>query len=264
MAYSKEELARIRRRGSERAIALAIQGRWREAIAVNENLIKNFTNNVDAYNRLGRAHMELGEYPEARQAYGRALELDPYNVIARKNLKRLQHLGEFRVAGGDSDQRVEPQGFIKETGKAGVLALCRLAPVTVLASVVAGDEVNLKEEGSALVVKTRRDAYLGQVDPKHSKRLIGLINGGNRYNARVVSITEDAVSIIIRETYQHPDQLGQLSFPPKGFERTRPPVGDRLLHYERAYEEADEEPGYSIIDNDGEIESGNQEHRDSD
>ncbi len=264
VAYSKEELVRIRRRSSERAIALAMQGRWREAIAVNESLIKNFANDVDAYNRLGRAHMELGEYPEARQAYGRALELDPYNVIARKNLKRLQQLGEVGEAAGDSDQRVEPHGFIEETGKAGVLSLGQLAPAAVLASVVAGDEVNLKAEGSALVAKTRRDVYLGQVDPRYGKRLIGLINGGNRYSARVVSINEDAVSIIVREIYQHPSQMGQLSFPPKAFERMRPLVGDRLLRYERTYEETDEESGYSIVEDEGETEPGDQERSESD
>jgi hypothetical protein len=168
------------------------------------------------------------------------------------------------VAAGDSDQRVEPHGFIEETGKAGVLALYQLAPATVLASVVAGDEVNLAVEGPTLVVKTRRDAYLGQVDPRHSKRLVGLIDGGNRYSARVVSVTEEAVSIIVRETYQHPSQLGQLSFPPRAFDRTRPPVSDRLLRYEPTYEESDEEPGYSIVEDEGETGPGDREHTDGD
>ncbi len=33
-------------------------------------------NDVDAYNRLGRAHIELGEYSLAREAYKRGLEVE--------------------------------------------------------------------------------------------------------------------------------------------------------------------------------------------
>ena len=96
------------------------------------------------------------------------------------------------------------------------------------------------------------------MDPKHSKRLIGLINGGSRYSAGVVSIAEDAISISVRETCQAPGQVGQLSFPPKALKRVRSPVGDRLLRHERADEESDEEAGYSIGD-EGETESGGRE-----
>ena len=66
---------RLRRQSSKQAIALAMQGRWREAVAVNKSLIESFPSDVDAYNRLGRAYMELGEYSQAREAYQQALEL---------------------------------------------------------------------------------------------------------------------------------------------------------------------------------------------
>ena len=59
MSYQEEEQVSLRRRGSKQAIALAMQGRWREAVAANKSLIESFPNDVDAYNRLGRAYMEL-------------------------------------------------------------------------------------------------------------------------------------------------------------------------------------------------------------
>ena len=88
MAYHEEERTRLRRQSTKQAIALAMQGRWREAVVANKSFLESFPNDVDAYNRLGRAHMELGEYALAREAYEKAVEIDSYNTIAKKNLNR--------------------------------------------------------------------------------------------------------------------------------------------------------------------------------
>ena len=132
MAYQEEEQVRLRRQRSKHAIALAMQGRWREAVAANQEIIASFPNDVDAYNRLGRAYIELGENSPAKEAYGRAIELDPYNVIAQRNLRRLSYLGEAVVGSEADSDRAEPQHFIEETGKAGVVNLYHLAPVLLL------------------------------------------------------------------------------------------------------------------------------------
>ncbi len=246
MTYQEEEQVRLRRRGSKRAIALAMQGRWQEAVAANKSLLESFPNDVDTYNRLGRAYMELGEYSRAKEAYSRAIELDPYNIIAKKNLHRLSQLGEGMVSSGDAFHKVEPQHFIEETGKAGVVNLYRLAPREMLAKMVAGDRVYLKVDGSSLIVQDGRGEYLGQVE--HGQRLIKLMKGGNKYTATVISSTEAMMTIIIREVYQDPSQAGQLSFLSKGFERIRPYVGDRIFRRELEYEEGvAEEPGYTIV-----------------
>jgi len=253
MTYREEEQVSLRRRGSKQAIALAMQGRWREAIAANNSLIESFPNDVDAYNRLGRAYMELGEYSRAREAYSRALELDSYNAIAKKNLHRLSHLGEGVVGSEDAFHKVEPRHFIEETGKAGVVNLIRLAPREVLAKMVAGDKVYLSIDDSSLVVRNGRGEYLGQVEPRHGQRLIKLMEGGNQYAAAVISSTEETMTVIIREVYQAPGQVGQLSFPSKGLERIRPYLGDRIFRRQLEDEEGVvEEPGYTIVGGDGE------------
>jgi tetratricopeptide (TPR) repeat protein len=231
MAYQEEEQVRLRRQRSKQAIALAMQGRWREAVAANEDIIASFPGDVDAYNRLGRAHMELGDYALAKGAYARAIELDPYNIIAQKNLQRLSYLGEGAGEEDDSD-RVEPQHFIEETGKTGVVALHRLAPLSVLAKMGAGDRVYLKVDGAGLNVENGRGEYVGQVEPKHGQRLIKMMGGGNRYSAAIVSINEERVTVIIREIYQDPSQAGQLSFPPRGTESLRPYLSDKMLRRE--------------------------------
>ncbi len=238
MTYQEEEQVRLRRQRSKHAIALAMRGRWREAVAANKDIIRSFPNDVDAYNRLGRAYIELGEYSQAKEAYGRAIELDPYNVIAQKNLRRLSYLGEA-VVGSEADaDKAEPQHFIEETGKAGVVDLYRLAPREILAKMVAGDRVYLKVDGSGLTVENARGEYLGQVEPKHGQRLIKLMAGGNQYTAAIVSSTEDRVTVIIREVYQDPSQAGQLSFPSKVAEGLRPYLSDKMLRRELEYMEA--------------------------
>jgi len=252
MPYRDEEQAKLRRHSSKHAIALAMEGRWREATAANISILSNFPNDVDAYNRLGRAYMELGDYSQAREAYTRATELDPYNIIAQKNLHRLSQLGEPIVRPETDSRTAEPQHFIEEIGKAGMVNLYRLAPPEILARMVAGDRVSLKADGVSLIVENGHGEYLGKVEPKHAQRLIKLMEGGNRYTAAIVSSTEGTLTVIIREVYQDPSQAGQLSFPPRGFEVPRTSVGDRIIKRELEYEEAAvEKPGYTIIDGEG-------------
>ncbi len=56
------------------------------------------------------------------------------------------------------------------------------------------------------------------------------------------------MTVMIRETFQHPSQAGKLSFPPKGMEEFRPILGERLMKMEA--EEEEEDSGYTIIGGD--------------
>ena len=248
MAYDDDRQVRLRRERSKQAIALAMQSRWREAVATNKSIIGDFPNDINAYNRLGKAFMELGEYAQAREAYSRVLEIDSYNTIAEKNLTRLSHLEEGGVGSEGETLGVEPHQFIEEAGKAGVVDLHRLAPKEVLARVVAGARVYLKIDGQNLIVEAGNGQYLGQVVPRHGKRLIRLMQGGNEYVAAITSSTEDVASIIIREVYQHSSQVGQLSFPARGVEELPPEISHRMPRREVGYtEESVESSGYTVI-----------------
>src|SRR5205814_6163999 len=90
--YPTEDRLRQKRSKSEQAISLAMKNRWDEAAQLNREILDIFPNEVDAYNRLGKALTELGRYAEARDAYAQAVKLDPLNGIAAKNLQRLGKL----------------------------------------------------------------------------------------------------------------------------------------------------------------------------
>ncbi|MCX6009314.1 MAG: tetratricopeptide repeat protein [Chloroflexi bacterium] len=241
MPDREEDKARLRRKASQEAISLAMQSRWQEAVTVNQSILELFPTDIDAYNRLGRAFMELGEFAKAKEAYSRGLELDPNNAIAQKNLQRLSLLPASKVKVKEERREVAPDLFIGEMGKAGVVNLQNLAPGEVLARMAAGNQVDLKVRGQQLIIENEQGEYLGLVEPPHGFRLARLIEGGNKYTAAIVNIDNDTARVIIREVFQHPNQIGRPSFPVKAVEGFQPHVKDTLLRHEAVEEEALEE-----------------------
>jgi hypothetical protein len=126
------------------------------------------------------------------------------------------------------------------------VALYEMVPKEARARLVAGDKVYLKPDGSTLVVESGRGEYIGKVDPKYALRLVRLMLGGNQYTASVVKSTAESMTVMIRETYQHPSQAGKLSFPPKGMDEFRPYASDKLLKIDSEDGE-EEDSGYTII-----------------
>src|SRR5213080_4612526 len=90
--FPTEDRLRQKRTKSEQAISLAMKNRWDEAAQLNREILELFPNEVDAFNRLGKALTELGRYGEARDAYAQAAKLDPLNGIATKRLQQLTKL----------------------------------------------------------------------------------------------------------------------------------------------------------------------------
>jgi len=253
MPDREEDKDRIRRQLTREAIDLAMENRWEEAVALNKSIIESFPTDIDAYNRLGRALMELGELAQAKEAYSKALGLSPNNTIAKKNISRLSLLPELLETDKGGPHKVAPQLFIGEMGKSGVVNLHNLAPKEILAKMAAGEEVHLKVRGRLLVVENERGEYLGEVEPKHGLRLAKLIEGGNRYSAAIVSLTESGAKVIIREVFQHPGQAGRLSFPVKAVEGFRPYIRESLLRYGEAEEEEVWEEGEYTSEEEGEL-----------
>ena len=236
MTYQTEDRARIRRKRADLAIQLALQSRWEEAVTVNRDIVSLYPSDVDAWNRLGKALAELGRYQESREAYGKTLEIDSTNTIARKNLARLAVLGEVAPARAEPKQQLDPQIFIEETGKTGITALYRVNR-EVLARMTAGDRVELRPEGNVLLVENTRGEYLGEVEARLGLRLLKLMQGGNQYAAALTSLANATGRVIIKEVYQHPSQAGRPSFPAIGTEVVRPYIRGSILKHEGEEEE---------------------------
>lgn len=245
MPEREEEKTGVWRIRIQEAIKLAQENRWQEAVVANQSIIEVFPNDVDAYNRLGRSYMELGELKKAKEAYSKALELSPSNSIAKKNLDRLALLKGVHIAKNEQRRKLPPSAFIPDTGKAGVVNLLEIAPQSVLVKMVPGEQVFLTVRNQDVVVENYKGEYLGLVEPEHGLRLAKLIKGGNQYIAGIVSLDNDKVKVMIRETMQHPSQTGKLSFPIRVAESYPAHVKDSLLRHSAGEDEGLEEPEFA-------------------
>ena len=214
MAYQQtEDKVKTKQERTKAAIALAMQSRWSEAVAVNRSLIDDFPGDLESYNRMGRALTELGRIDEAREAFGRVLEVSPHNTIARKNLDRLDQLGD-NLPRNQPTHRRATRAFIGESGKTLVTSLVNVAPPKTLARLTPGDDVNLELSARRLNVTDEASGEeIGQVESKTASRIKRLMSGGNRYAATIKSVDDREVTIIIREVYKHPSQARIVSFP---------------------------------------------------
>lgn len=252
MTNQTDDRARMRRQLAEQAVNLAMQSKWEEAAAINRQVLALDPRSVDAYNRLGKALTELGRYGDARAAYSRTLEIDGANSIAKKNLSRLQTLGDS-AAPTEGRQKVDPDLFIEETGKTGTTQL-QNPDAQSLRVMTAGDLVLLREQDSQLQVTDTLGNYLGAIEPRLALRLVNFMKNGNQYAAAIANVNPagDMVRIIIKETFQSADNVGKLSFPPTAPSDFRAYTKDSLLRHDDDddidHDEHDQDDGWEATD----------------
>ncbi|HEU5012121.1 MAG TPA: tetratricopeptide repeat protein [Roseiflexaceae bacterium] len=217
MAKHQDEKMRQRRRLQDQAIELASKSQWDEAVEVNQQIVE-LGEDADAFNRLGKAFFELGRLNDAREAYQNALRIMPSNLIAKRNVERLEDLiarhGDENRIDRTGRQLVDLRLFIAETGKTALTTLMDVQRA-VANTLVTGEQVQLKIEGQYVLILNSHGEIIGRLEPKVAQRLSELMNGGNRYIAAVAQANGNQIRVLIRETFQHPSQRNRVSFPGK-------------------------------------------------
>lgn len=198
------------------ARAAAIEGKWDEAIERNQELMERFPQDAEAHNRLGRAYHEFGRYGEAYESYLAALRIDAANLIARRNLQRLEHLrGRTEGEGGRMSTVPRTHVFIEEVGKTSVEELVNPLSIDELAEVAPGEQLELAVEGKRLYVLDGNGKRLGEIQSKTAERVVELQSGGNRYEVYALGLASGSLRVILREVYRDPSQVTKVSFPGK-------------------------------------------------
>jgi hypothetical protein len=215
---SGQSRGRARRQLVEQARKYATEGKWREALEVNQQLIERSPKDVDAHNRLGKAYFELRRFRSAYEAYQTAYTIDPANVIAQRNISRIEPLKDTEEENVDIPELgpLRQNVFIEEVGKTYVDDLVNVATGPVLTELSSGDRLQLVIEGNAVTVKDLEGTFIGQLEPRLANRMIELLGVGNQYEAYVTSSTGMSVRIIIREVLKDPSMVNRLSFPRQG------------------------------------------------
>jgi tetratricopeptide (TPR) repeat protein len=204
-----------RRQLIEDARLTAMEGRWDDALTINEQIIERTPRDAAAFNRLGKAQVELGNPQLAIEAYTSSLKIDPANMIARRNLQRLEQLRGHGNGTEARQKRLTPRTnvFIQEVGKTWVDELVNPAPTDVLADVASGEALELKVKSGRLLVNRGDGVTLGEIDPRTAERVIQLMKGGNTYEIYALGQSSAGLRIILRENYRHPSQADRVSFP---------------------------------------------------
>ena len=206
-----------RRQLAEDARRAALDGNWEDAVALNEQIITQSDRDTIAYNRLGRAYIALGQLNEAKDAYTRALHSDPANLIARRNLQRLEIM---RVPGGKFTTDVTRPGavprtsvFLEEVGRTWVDELVNPGETLTLADISPGEQLVLSDEDDRLIVRRANGDLLGEIEPKTGRRVLELMRQGNRYEIYALGLAGQTLRIILREVHRDPSLATTVSFP---------------------------------------------------
>ena len=78
----------------EFGITVAQRGLWREAVFQWERAVEIDPTYAAAYNNLGIAYEHEGELTKAREAYERALKLEPNNAMIQQNYELFKEIND--------------------------------------------------------------------------------------------------------------------------------------------------------------------------
>lgn len=212
-----QQKSKTKKQLNQEALTASLEHRWDDAIALNDEIIGRFPRDAEALNRKGRAFMELGKLADARESYSDALKADPANMIARRNLQRLETIyqadGAEETAPARTQQIPKANVFIEEIGKTWIDDLTHPVENDVLAQVAPGDTLKLVVEGERVFVHTLEDVRLGQVDQSIGSRMARFMSIGHEFEVFALGQTMNSLRVIIRETVAAEESEGTMTFP---------------------------------------------------
>lgn len=183
------------------AIRAAMDSDWELAIKLNTQILKDNPKDPETLNRLGRAFLEVGNYKKAIECFNKVVRLDKYNLIAQRNLEKLEALDKRKTTTHKNQTIYTRCDFIEETGKTKVVGLVNLAPTRDLAGLSVSTPLVIKSKRHTGAIYTCGDdaIYLGCLPDDIGHKLSTLIDSGNTYEAFIKSINKTGVVIFIRE-----------------------------------------------------------------
>lgn len=197
---------------AQQAIAAAMSGNWEEAERLNLEILNITPQDVDSFNRLGRAYLEQGKKKDAQKTFKKVLSIDKYNRIAEKNLEALKGLKVKR----NNKVTIAPDLFIEEPGKTKTVTLIKVADKKAVVSLSIGEELKLQARKHSIACLGQNGDYIGRLPDDLSQRLTKLIAGGNKYQAHVRALDFPEVKIFVRELKRAKRLADYPSFPVKG------------------------------------------------
>lgn len=206
----------------QQAIDAAIENNWETAITLNTEITTEKPENLGGWLRLGYAHLQLKQVPDAIKAYKKALSIQPKHPLATENLERAKILKEKLKASPTSStkkgalperKRLDPTLFLDVPGKTKTVQLVNLGQKTELADLHIGDEVELKIKKRKIEVRSADSGYVGALPDDVSKRLFSFLDAGSTYTTYIKEASLSRVLVFIKEMTKGEDVAQYISFP---------------------------------------------------
>ncbi len=192
----------------QKAIKAALQSEWTNAIEINKQILEQHPQDLESLNRLARAYLELGDIVKSKKTYKEVLSLDPYNVIALKNVKRFQAIkGSTTEISNKIVKSLKSNGstsnhiinFIEEPGKTKVVQLVRPASPATLFTLHSGERALMAPKARGIQIMTEANVYVGRLPDDLAFQLQYFIKNGNSYEAFIKQVLQNTVYVFLRE-----------------------------------------------------------------
>lgn len=199
----------------EEAINEALKGNFQNAIEINKQIVAKDSSNIDAYLRLGFAHLQLNNLNAAKRYYYKALKLQPANQIAKINLEKINILGKKGKYKNfeKNSLSLDPNLFLNIPGKTKIVPLVNLGQINLLAKLKIGQKVFLKIKKRRIEVRTEQNEYIGALPDDISKRLIFFIASKSSYSTYIKEAFKNQVDVFIKEETKSKKVAKLPSFP---------------------------------------------------
>lgn len=186
------------------AVSAALDYNWELAIELNKKILKNNPEDIETLNRLARAYFEIGNITKSRQTYKSVTDIDGFNVIAKKNLTRLNRLAtnqkdSLPIDNSKQNFRELFQKLASEPGRTKVVVLVKIGDPTHLSKLASGDKLKIVAKKHSIELCTFDNKHVGNLPDDLSFKLLKLIKLGNTYECCIKSVTTKEVQVILFE-----------------------------------------------------------------
>jgi hypothetical protein len=182
----------------DQAIEAALNKEWETAISLNQAYLAECPAHIPTLNRLAKAYKEIGCIEEAITTYQTVINLDRYNVIAKKNLDILIKNPPVNHKKHNSGKTITE--FIKEPGKAKTFCLTRLGDPKIIANLTPGEIVYLIPKKHTFFLITETHEHVGALTDDTAFELKRQLLEGAQFEVIIKSASINGVVIFVKET----------------------------------------------------------------
>ena len=236
------------------ATQLALKGQWKKAITANKQILSINKSDVSALNRIGKAQLELGKLKDSKKSYTKALQIDPLNAIARRNLKELEQMKDAKTLQGKKQSTSNMEKLVRneiliQTASRSAEFVIDKPNIRAIQNLVPGTELNIIASTNGIEITNIRKVSLGSIEPRSSIRLKTCIDAGSKFEVIFKDNFENTGIIQILETHRDPSVVLETPFIHSIVESERSKIlADVMLYSEDENAELGLEDNWASID----------------